>query len=283
VDEAVALPLGPSQTTTMLKRLGTAAVAIPLLVWIVAWAPPTSFVVLVVAASAGAAWELARLKARDRYRGYAWLAVVASAALTWSFATPVHPAVPISPAIVLTLGVAAVLTAPMWMGGGANAEAVADTLLALVYVGWLLGYAILLHRTVGGSALVLFVIGLTWCGEAAAYFVGSAIGRHPLAPVLSPRKTVEGGVAQLAVSMLAALPLAAWLLPECSALRVVGAGAVVGVLGQFGDLAESALKRSAGVKDASALLPGHGGVLDRLDSLLFNVPAFYYYWTFFGC
>jgi phosphatidate cytidylyltransferase len=267
----------------MLKRLGTAAVAIPLLIWIVAWAPPVAFMVLVVAASAAAAWELARLQARGRYGGYAWLAVVASAALTSSFATPVHPAVPVSPAIVLTLGVAAVLTAPIWMGGGANADAVADTLLVLVYVGWLLGYAIFLHRTVSGPALVLFVIGLTWCGEAAAYFVGSAIGRHPLAPVLSPRKTVEGAVAQLAVSMLAALPLAAWLLPECSAFRVIGAGAVMGVLGQFGDLAESALKRSAGVKDAGALLPGHGGVLDRLDSLLFNVPAFYYYWTFFGC
>jgi len=281
VDEAVALPLGPSRATTMLKRLGTAAVAIPLLVWIVVWAPRPAFVVLVVAASAAAAWELARLQARAKHGGYAWLAVAASAALTASFATSIHPAVPLSPALVLTLSVAAVLTAPIWMGGGAND--VADSLLVLVYVGWLLGYAILLHRTVGGPALVLFVMGLTWCGEAAAYFVGSAVGRHPLAPVLSPRKTVEGGVAQLAVSMLAALPLAAWLLPECSGFQVVGAGAVMGVLGQLGDLAESALKRSAGVKDASALLPGHGGVLDRLDSLLFNVPAFYYYWTFFGC
>jgi phosphatidate cytidylyltransferase len=267
----------------MLKRLGTAAVAIPLLVWIVAWAPPPAFVVLVVAASAAAAWELARLRARARPGGFVWLSVAASAALTASFATSLHPAVPLSPTLVLTLGVAGFLTVPMWMGAGANADAVADALLVLVYVGWLLGFAILLHRTVGGPALVLFVIVLTWCGEAAAYFAGSAIGRHPLAPVLSPRKTVEGGVAQLAVSVLAALPLAAWLLPECSSFQVVGAGAVIGVLGQLGDLAESALKRSAGVKDASALLPGHGGVLDRLDSLLFNLPAFYYYWMFFGC
>jgi phosphatidate cytidylyltransferase len=184
---------------------------------------------------------------------------------------------------VLVLAVLVVLATPVWTGAGPNAEAVANTILGLVYVAWLLGFGILLHRLVGGPSLVLFLMGVTWAGETAAYLVGASVGRHALAPVLSPRKTVEGGLAQLVVSVAAAPVLAAWLLPGCGVGQVLGAGVVIGIMGQLGDLAESGLKRSVGVKDAGGLLPGHGGVLDRLDSLLFNLPVFFYYWTYVGC
>ncbi len=120
---------------------------------------------------------------------------------------------------------------------------------------------------------------MTWCGEAGAYFVGRRFGRHRLAPRVSPGKTIEGGMAQLVVSVLVAL--AAAPVAAISVLHALALGLVLGVVGQLGDLAESFLKRSAQTKDAGALLPGHGGLLDRLDSLLFNLPALYYYVSVF--
>ncbi len=124
---------------------------------------------------------------------------------------------------------------------------------------------------------MLFLVGVTWSGESAAYAVGNAIGRTKLAPRISPGKTVEGAIAQVLVSVGAAIALQLWLLPTWSTPRALFAGVLLGIVGQVGDLAESAIKRSVGTKDAGGLIPGHGGALDRLDSLLFNVPVFFYY------
>jgi phosphatidate cytidylyltransferase len=171
----------------------------------------------------------------------------------------------------------------VWRGAPDVARS-ANTLLAVMYVGWLLGFGILLHHTSPlGDELVLYLVGVTWVGETAAYVAGSAIGRHTLAPVISPRKTVEGALAQVAASVATGAVLGAWLLPACGAPLWLGAGALLGVVGQFGDLAESAIKRSVGTKDTGGLIPGHGGVLDRIDSLLFNLPAFYYFSRLAGC
>ena len=133
-----------------------------------------------------------------------------------------------------------------------------------------------LHRTAPGSGLwclspALMALVPVWAGDIAAIFAGKAFGKHPLAPKVSPKKTVEGSVANLLVAILAA-----WLLGRLLGLpdvRSLGAGLAAGVLGQMGDLFESWLKRRAGVKDSGTLLPGHGGVLDRIDSVLFAAPA----------
>ena len=101
--------------------------------------------------------------------------------------------------------------------------------------------------------------------------------------MVSPKKTVEGGIAQVIASVATAAALAAWLLPACSMGAMLAAGAVLGVVGQIGDLAESVLKRTVGLKDTGTLIPGHGGVLDRIDSLLFNLPVFYYVARLAGC
>jgi phosphatidate cytidylyltransferase len=129
---------------------------------------------------------------------------------------------------------------------------------------------------------VLFLVGVTWFGETAAYAVGSMIGRRKLAPVISPKKTVEGAVAQVVASVVAALVLAPWLVPGWSLAVAAGVGLVLGVVGQIGDLAESVIKRSLGTKDTGGLIPGHGGMLDRIDSLLFNAPVLYQLIAFTG-
>ena len=153
------------------------------------------------------------------------------------------------------------------------------TLLGVCYCAWLLGHAIWLRALPGGRMLTLFALGVTWCGESAAYFVGRRFGRRPLAPRVSPGKTVEGrGGAADRVRRdgdRGRAARGAVRSPEAAAI-----GVLLGAVGQIGDLSESFLKRSAGAKDAGHLIPGHGGVLDRLDSLLFNVPALYY-WLYF--
>jgi phosphatidate cytidylyltransferase len=275
-----------------LKRIGSAIVLIPVFVWITTGAPAWVFQLLVIAASVVACLELARMFERTGRPISTWLTVSVGTALTASFATSLYGISSLAgqrvqwmptPELALVVGVVVICSAPLWASGRPQVESTANTLFGAVYVGWLLGYAIWLQGRAGGPQLVLFLVGVTWAGESAAYLVGSSVGHHRLAPILSPRKTVEGAIAQIIVSIAAALALGAWLLPACGLVGAAGAGALLGVVGQVGDLAESAIKRSIGTKDTGDLIPGHGGMLDRIDSLLFNAPALYLYSLYAWC
>ncbi|MCL5677603.1 MAG: phosphatidate cytidylyltransferase [Firmicutes bacterium] len=171
--------------------------------------------------------------------------------------------------ILITLATL-VVTYPAGSAGGALV-----VIAGSVYIGWTLAHLVLL-RVSGplGIWRTLLVFGGVWATDVLAYFVGSLAGRHKLKPSLSPGKTVEGGVGGLGGGILAAwfLGIPLGLSPG---LRL-GLGIAVAVLGQTGDLAESALKRYAGAKDSGRLLPGHGGVLDRFDSTLVAAPLVYY-------
>jgi len=150
---------------------------------------------------------------------------------------------------------------------------------ALLLVALPLTYSIRLHGvSLAGKWLLLFALVITWIGDTAAYFVGRAIGRHPFAPHLSPKKTWEGAVASFAGSLLVAWAMADWGRVNVATVHVLGMAAAGNVAGQMGDLLESAYKRSAGVKDSGALLPGHGGILDRIDALILTFPVVWYYW-----
>jgi phosphatidate cytidylyltransferase len=264
----------------MVKRLASAVVLLPVFVLVLTRAPAYLFTALVAIASALAIWELTRLLelgGRPVYRG---LAVVAGTAVTAAFGASrvLHPFA--LPTLVLAVTVMVILAAPLWRGATLATEPAANTLLAVMYVGWLLGYGILLHHTSPrGDELVLFVVGVTWVGETMAYVIGSTLGRHKLAPLISPRKTAEGAIAQVVASVLAGLALGAWLLPGCGLGVAVAGAALLGVVGQVGDLAESVIKRSVGTKDTGGIIPGHGGVLDRIDSLLFNLPTAFYFFS----
>jgi phosphatidate cytidylyltransferase len=268
----------------LLKRLASAVVLLPVFVLIVVKAPGWMFNLLVVLASAAALWELTRMLEQGGRPVERWLAVLGGVAVTAAFAASRLLDPLLLPTVVLTVVAGVVLAAPLWRPGPPALEPTANTLLAVLYVGWLLGYGILLHHTSPrGDELILFVVGVTWVGETAAYLVGSTLGRHPLAPVISPRKTLEGAAAQVVASLGAGALLGAWLLPSCGGAVAVLGGGVLGIVGQVGDLVESVMKRSVGTKDTGGLIPGHGGVLDRIDSLLFNLPAFYYVSVLTGC
>jgi phosphatidate cytidylyltransferase len=122
---------------------------------------------------------------------------------------------------------------------------------------------------------LFFVLAVNWVGDSVAYYVGGAIGRHKLAPKLSPAKSWEGTIASVLTSVVFGVFYLGWLLPSVSLVERIVFSAAGNVAGQFGDLSESALKRGAGVKDSGTLLPGHGGWLDRVDSTLFALPVVY--------
>ena len=147
----------------------------------------------------------------------------------------------------------------------------------LILVAFPLSYAVRLHGAgAQGPSMLLFALVITWVGDTAGYFVGRSIGKHALAPHLSPKKTWEGTVASFFGSLIVGFIFARFItvpLPHLLAMAAVG-----NVAGQIGDLLESAYKRSAGVKESGALLPGHGGVLDRIDALILAIPVVWYYW-----
>jgi phosphatidate cytidylyltransferase len=148
----------------------------------------------------------------------------------------------------------------------------------LLLVAFPLTYTIRLHAlSREGPRLLLFVLVLIWTSDSAAYFAGRALGKHPFAPHLSPKKTWEGSIAGFASSILVAFAFMRWL--SVPIVILLGAAAVGNIAGQIGDLLESAYKRSAGVKDSGSLLPGHGGMLDRIDALILAIPVVWYYFV----
>src|SRR5262249_51407544 len=122
---------------------------------------------------------------------------------------------------------------------------------------------------------------IVWTNDIFAFVAGKSFGRHKLAAVVSPKKTVEGAVAGFVAGIIAAAAYAYFLVPSLAIVHACIIGALIGIAGQIGDLCESILKRVAQVKDSGTIVPGHGGMLDRIDSLLFGAPTMYYYYYFF--
>lgn len=184
-----------------------------------------------------------------------------------------------APWLVSTVaGVIVLLLIGLLVGGTDQKEAVsrgAITLFGILYVVGLLSVPALLRDMVLGRTYILYLVLVTWAGDTGAFYVGSTMGKRLLCPSVSPRKTVEGSVGGLACSVLASGLAKFWFWEELGAVESVVMGCGLGIMGQVGDLCESMLKRGFGVKDTGALIPGHGGLLDRVDSLLFAGPVLY--------
>lgn len=151
------------------------------------------------------------------------------------------------------------------------------TLAGIIYIGWLMSHFIPLRELESGREWVLFVVLATFAADTAAFFIGRAWGRHSLAAKISSLKTWEGAVGGFLGAIAASLILVLLLGLSIPYWQTVILGALIGIVAPLGDLAESMLKRSTGLKDSGTLIPGHGGLLDRLDSILFTVVVVYYY------
>ena len=151
--------------------------------------------------------------------------------------------------------------------------------MATLYVGMLGGSLVRLHNDFPeGHKLIFFLLLVVWLGDAGAYYFGKTFGQHKLSPRISPKKTVEGGIGGAATSVITAIVIHFTFFKTFPLLHAVIAGVLLSVTGIIGDLAESMWKRSAAVKDSGTLIPGHGGFLDRFDSIFYTAPILYSYW-----
>jgi phosphatidate cytidylyltransferase len=269
--------LKPGFLPNLARRVGTAAVALPLLVLALFRGPLWLVPALVGAAVLIGLFELRALLVARGLRPFELAALAVAVA---AFVDALRPALLHAPLWPLALVLA--LSALVRRSGdfSASVPALAASLLGAAYVGGLGGTLAALRTLLPADAgpwRLTLLFAIVMVADTCAYFVGSALGRHKLCPAISPGKTVEGGLGALVGGALAAALVCRLGLPAVPLVHALGLGVVVAAVGTVGDLVESLLKRWAGVKDSGALFPGHGGMLDRLDSLLFGAPVLYYY------
>lgn len=297
----------------MLLRVITAIVALAIVVPVLFFGGVPGLQVLCVAATCLGLWEYGGLRTPPSSAGNRIFAMIlASLPIIAAGSGWLHAEPRSADLVLLALGVAflaipiqAVLrpkdieTAP---------QRISSTLFGVVYLGLTLAFAVMLRALPNGLLWIVLTLAAVWLGDTGAYVVGRAIGKHKLHPRISPGKTWEGAIAGLLTSIAAGVlawvvfrwladlgpptrPALHWTGAELSGWwrwrgdeltvgHAMAAAAIVGLLGQVGDLAESLLKRAAGVKDSGTMFPGHGGMLDRIDALLFALPGVYFYAKF---
>jgi len=236
-------------------------------------APPPLFALLLTAVILATQWEYYGLFAGRPEHAKRTLGLAFSALVALSFYWGIERA-----AATYSLAAMAMLTWILFLERNRERaiQTTAITLFGMAYTAWNLGHLMLIRDLPAGRGALLVLLFAIWGSDTGAYYAGSRYGRHRIFPAISPKKTWEGSVAGLAAAVVAATLATALFYPPLTVAAALLLGLAVGVAGQLGDLFESMLKRSAGIKDSSHLLPGHGGLLDRLDSLIFAAPAFYY-------
>ncbi len=162
-------------------------------------------------------------------------------------------------------------------GGERTAEKALNTIFGIFYVAVTLSTLVLIRKEPDGNLYIIMLINATAFGDIFAYYTGRLLGKRKLAPQISPNKTVEGFAGGLVGAVIGATIIMFVLLPDLKIQHAIATGLIAGLIGPVGDLAESAIKRSCGVKDSGRIIPGHGGLLDRADSLMFCGAAFYAY------
>ncbi|MFB3906547.1 MAG: phosphatidate cytidylyltransferase [Acidobacteriota bacterium] len=253
----------------MIRRVLAAAILIPLVLASIFYLSSPIFLVLIDLVLGLALWEFFGLIRKHRAAGY-WLTFAAALALPWVWCFRPEQVLGYLVLATLLLLTWSVLVARDMTTGFPSA---AGNLLALLYLGVPMSIAGLLQAAEARELLLILIT--VWMTDTAAYFAGKFWGRHKITPAISPSKSLEGYLAGF-IAATATVPVYChFLLPSWSVAFALWTGFVLGVLGTIGDLFESVLKRGAGIKDSSSLIPGHGGVLDRIDSLLFAFPSYY--------
>jgi phosphatidate cytidylyltransferase len=260
-------------------RLLTAAVGVPIILALTCAAPPWAFYLLVLVVSLAGARELLMMThPRDRVAQWAGVVLSAAASLT-VYLRPDDPSALLAVLVIVPLAGLLFTIARLGAIETAALRAFAFGAAPLFVVVPLTLLAVMRRTSsVAGSGAVLLALGLAWFADTGAYFTGRFIGRRKLYEAVSPKKTVEGAIGGLVASVIwATLGTVGYLRGLFPLTHALGLGVVAGALGQAGDLGESLLKRSTGMKDSGTLVPGHGGILDRVDSLLMTTVVVFFY------
>jgi len=267
----------------MLKhRVITAAVGVPLIILAIWFGDPWITIFIAAAALAGT-YEFYRMANFDRREPLLYLG------LLWTLALVLSPYYEDSALLPVVVTAAILVSLVCLLFRPARQKAFnqwAWTIAGALYVGWMLSYWLNLRGLEDGRSWVYLAMLTTFANDTSAYFIGRARGRHKMAPAISPAKTWEGAIGGLVGAVVGAVVIATVLKLISAELgapfafrywQIIVLGFVIGLFAQLGDLVESLLKRRMGVKESGSLLPGHGGVLDRLDSLIFVGAVVYYY------
>ncbi len=257
----------------MPAREAVAGILAPLLLAAIIWLPPWVFLTVLGAAVTAAGWELLAMAAGSGLAVLRWpatLALAATLAAAWIAGTG---------GLLISLVAAGLLLPTLQLAHPRRPEgSLAGTAVGLFTVVYLgasgacLGWLRAWPADGLGVRLILLYLLVIWIGDSGAYYVGKTWGRHRMSPRISPKKTWEGLAGGVAATFLAAAALRAWFLPELAWLHTLAVAAILAAAAPVGDLVESQIKRDTGVKDSSGLLPGHGGLLDRTDSLVYAAP-----------
>lgn len=291
----------------LLKRILTAVVLIPIVLLLVLRAPIALLALVAAVIALLAVYEFLKLAESYAIRPFYWPTYIFIGAFFLLLALGSSSGKPVISTGVFIYGVgfAAAFSAFVFLVIGMNRDdlrgafpAALASVFGFCYVAMPLGFLVQLREQWSGAFLLLYLLLIVWTGDIFAYFVGRSLGRHLMSPRISPKKTWEGAAASLIASMLVGALLYNYALPISSALLnarlierqdglfalqkielwpILLLSAAINVAAQLGDLVESLIKRGAGVKDSGTILPGHGGMLDRIDALLFAAPILWFY------
>jgi phosphatidate cytidylyltransferase len=290
----------------LLKRVLTAVVLIPIVLLIVLRAPVPVLALVAALVALLAIQELLKLSEAYQLRPFRWPTYI-FVGLFFLFMAVSPPSKPLldTAIFIATIGFAAaiapfvfLIVAMRRVDLTTGFPAAAVSALAFTYVALPLAFLVQIRQQWSGAFMLLYLLLVVWAGDIFAYFIGQSLGRHLMSPRISPKKTWEGALASLIASVGVGVLLYKYALPISSAFLTVGLmqrrdgyfalqapplwstlllSAAINIAAQLGDLVESLIKRGAGVKDSGAILPGHGGMLDRIDALLFAAPVLWYY------
>ena len=257
----------------------TAAILSPVAIWVIGWSHPYVFDGVIGLIGGLALYELLIL---GRKKGFELPIALCILVMEFIIAAFVLEPISVEMGVFLTL-----IILPAWyvLRGRALDDALPSSAIAVMstlYIGMLGGSLIRLRHDFPwnvGPKLVFFLLLVVWLGDAGAYYFGRTFGRHKLSPRISPKKTIEGGIGGVFTSIVTAIVVHFTFFKEFPLVHAVIAGVILSLAGVIGDLAESMWKRSAAVKDSGTLIPGHGGFLDRFDSVFYTAPMLYVYWV----
>ncbi len=258
-------------------RIVTGLLFLPVF-YVVAWKLPTAyFTALVMAATAVGQYEFYRMAHARGFHPNRALGMVLGALVVAEFYH--QPAPGPGTVLLITAATVLVLTArllsPRPVDGAV--EDIASTLLGIFYVALLFAFQVSIRAGMHGKQWLVFLYFVIWASDIGAYSIGIPFGKHRLYEKVSPKKSIEGLIGALTAAAGMALLSKVWFMPPVGTGEAIALGLVLALVGTVGDLAESLFKRAAGVKDSGGIIPGHGGVLDRMDSMLFAAPVLYFY------